>query len=1188
MKNLIELYDEHNGKSSDKWDIYLHTYHQYLSSSRMSVKNFLEIGVQNGGSLEIWREYFPVAENIIGCDINPDCEKLKYNDEAIKIVIGNSSTEDVKARIQDIAQSFDLIIDDGSHDSSDIIKSFLLYFPLVNEEGIYIVEDLHCSYWQNFEGGLYDPFSSMAFLKKLADVQNHEHWGIALSAEEFFRPFYQHYDCETLGSIDYSTIHSVTFLNSLCIIQKGKAKSNLLGVRHVVGDDELVVQGNKAHNGTFMPAMPQDGNFWSSLQTHPEMEWKKLVVAEQNLTKEILVQQQQINDLQQRLKGQDKHIRALEDSLMHFNQASQEKDQLIQCLSFDNQALLASTSWRITKPMRSAVLNIRRAKKAAKIITEVTKTHGVAYTYKKGMAVFKREGISGAIQRIRHVAAFQSMQSVRVQKTLPAISRESSKTLSLRVLIVAELSIPQCRKYRVEQKVELFKKLNVPVTVLNWHDIQACIDALQSHSLIIFYRVPAFDSVNRIFDECDRLNLPTYWEVDDLIFDAEVMRNSRTLNELDKDVFQGLLDGAHLYHSAMLRCKFAIASTPHLAEEMEAAGVQRAFVVENALDPETVVTASALPEIRKSREDDIIRIVYGSGTSTHNVDFLEASDAILSILKKHKNVHFRLIGTLELPKEYDVVQGQIERIEFCPYTDYLKILNECDISIAPLENYVFNDSKSNIKYIEASILGIPCICSPRPNFSNIISHGENGFLCDGTEQWVEAIEKLVDSVELRHSVGMQGKQTVLARYSQEFIAENQVKTLVDDFKRPGETAKKKILSVNCYYGPRSFGGATVVAEALNKRLNSHEQFDIHVFTALNEEYGQLNTLRRYEFDGQDCYGMVIPDALSSKKQIVNHDIDTEFSHVLDLVQPDLVHFHSIQGLGVTMLDICHERKIPIVVTAHDYWWLYENQFILSFDEKHKFRGLSKILDSTGLIENHDDYYQMKKRNSLKLATVILAPSLFTSEVYKREGFDNVLLNKNGIAAPASERLRLARRPLRFGYVGGNTNIKGFHLIKQVFADIPASQACLIIVDNTLNLGFPSFNAHDLEGINSFNVVPAFTQDEIDEFYAGIDVLLYPTQSKESFGLTVREALIRDVWVITSDAGGAAEDIIVGENGLVIPFNNDSKDLHQAVSETIEHFAKRDPSAPVTLPHSHIRSFDEQCEELSTIYLDILK
>ena len=321
---------------------------------------------------------------------------------------------------------------------------------------------------------------------------------------------------------------------------------------------------------------------------------------------------------------------------------------------------------------------------------------------------------------------------------------------------------------------------------------------------------------------------------------------------------------------------------------------------------------------------------------------------------------------------------------------------------------------------------------------------------------------------------------------------------------------------------------------------------------------------------------------------MNNDIDAEFKHVLDLVKPDLVHFHSIQGLGVTMLDICHQRNIPIVVTAHDYWWLYEHQFILSFDEKHKFRGLSKKLDSAQHLDDNDDYYQMKKRSALKLADVILAPSLFTSEVYKSEGFDNVRLNKNGVAAPSSERVRHPHQPLKFGYVGGNTNIKGFHLIKKVFSSIPASQACLVIVDNTLNLGFPSFSPDDLDGINSVEVVPAFTQAEIDDFYAGIDVLLYPTQSKESFGLTVREALIRDVWVITSDAGGAAEDIIVGENGLVIPFNNESKDLSKAVSETIEYFAKRDPTRPLTLPHSHIRNFDEQYEELSSIYLDVLK
>lgn len=189
MKNLKELYQEHNGKSSDKWDIYLSAYHEILSTRKNTLNNLLEIGVQNGGSLEIWRKYFPNAVNVVGCDINTDCEKLEYEDPAIKLVIGDSSTDYVKDKIAHVSSSYDVIIDDGSHNSSDIIKSFLLYFPLVEDNGVYIIEDLHCSYWAAFEGGLYDPYSSMAFLKKLADITNFEHWGINRSASDYLEPF---------------------------------------------------------------------------------------------------------------------------------------------------------------------------------------------------------------------------------------------------------------------------------------------------------------------------------------------------------------------------------------------------------------------------------------------------------------------------------------------------------------------------------------------------------------------------------------------------------------------------------------------------------------------------------------------------------------------------------------------------------------------------------------------------------------------------------------------------------------------------------------------------------------------------------------------------------------------------------------------------------------------------------------
>jgi hypothetical protein len=78
MKTLKELYMEHQGKVSDKWSLYLNEYERLLSPYRKMKINLLEIGVQNGGSLEIWGKYFPHAKKIIGCDINPDCKKLSY------------------------------------------------------------------------------------------------------------------------------------------------------------------------------------------------------------------------------------------------------------------------------------------------------------------------------------------------------------------------------------------------------------------------------------------------------------------------------------------------------------------------------------------------------------------------------------------------------------------------------------------------------------------------------------------------------------------------------------------------------------------------------------------------------------------------------------------------------------------------------------------------------------------------------------------------------------------------------------------------------------------------------------------------------------------------------------------------------------------------------------------------------
>jgi hypothetical protein len=147
----------------------------------------LEIDIQNGGSLEVWADYFANATIIVGCDIDPKCSNLVYESPKVRIVIGDVNNQATQTQIKKHAESYDIVIDDGSHKSSDIIQTFCEFFSGVKDGDIYIVEDLHAAYWRDYGGGLYAPTSANAFFKALTDVCNQEHLGKPFSLQEYFK-----------------------------------------------------------------------------------------------------------------------------------------------------------------------------------------------------------------------------------------------------------------------------------------------------------------------------------------------------------------------------------------------------------------------------------------------------------------------------------------------------------------------------------------------------------------------------------------------------------------------------------------------------------------------------------------------------------------------------------------------------------------------------------------------------------------------------------------------------------------------------------------------------------------------------------------------------------------------------------------------------------------------------------------
>jgi len=99
MKTIQQLYGEHDGKVSDKWSLYLVEYDRLFAPFRERPVRLLEIGIQNGGSLEHWGKYFRHAEKIVGCDLNPDCGRLQYDDPRIALVVADANTDEAQQQI---------------------------------------------------------------------------------------------------------------------------------------------------------------------------------------------------------------------------------------------------------------------------------------------------------------------------------------------------------------------------------------------------------------------------------------------------------------------------------------------------------------------------------------------------------------------------------------------------------------------------------------------------------------------------------------------------------------------------------------------------------------------------------------------------------------------------------------------------------------------------------------------------------------------------------------------------------------------------------------------------------------------------------------------------------------------------------------------------------------------------------
>jgi len=204
MNDLEKYFRNNNKRLIHKWHHYFEAYDNHFKRFRNQEIVILEIGVSQGGSLQMWKDYFGPKAKIYGIDVDPRCKQ--FEEENIEIFIGSQSDRNFLRDVLTKVPKFDILIDDGGHSMKQQIISFEELFNHIKEDGVYLCEDCHTSYWWNYGGGYQRKNSFIEYSKNWIDLLNAYHSKTARLKVTNFT----------------NSVKSIHYYDSIVVLEKGK------------------------------------------------------------------------------------------------------------------------------------------------------------------------------------------------------------------------------------------------------------------------------------------------------------------------------------------------------------------------------------------------------------------------------------------------------------------------------------------------------------------------------------------------------------------------------------------------------------------------------------------------------------------------------------------------------------------------------------------------------------------------------------------------------------------------------------------------------------------------------------------------------------------------------------------------------------------------------------------------------
>lgn len=385
----------------------------------------------------------------------------------------------------------------------------------------------------------------------------------------------------------------------------------------------------------------------------------------------------------------------------------------------------------------------------------------------KALEIIRQEGLSKCLEK-------------GYQKTKRVLHKNSkSKKYAFKdVLFISGCgaSVPHPHRYRVTHQREQLALMGIESDEV--YVTELTLDQLRYYRVFIFFRCPCIGIVESFIAQAKQLHKTVLFDVDDLVIDTKYTDQIPFVAHMSEKDKRGYDEGVESYGKTLRLCEGACTTTERLAEEL-GKYTPEVFINRNTasekmveLSQRAIYFRDVLPTLKITpkmnrvqcrqckwakkealkRQSHGLTLAYFSGSITHNDDFKMITPAVKGLMERDAKVELLIVGELTLSSDMEPFCKRIRVLPFLDWKELPGLIASVDINLAPLETGIFNEAKSENKWVEAALVKVPTIASRIGAFEQMIVDGETGVLCQTQQEWVDALEHMASDEAWRKQI----------------------------------------------------------------------------------------------------------------------------------------------------------------------------------------------------------------------------------------------------------------------------------------------------------------------------------------------------------------------------------------------------------------------------------------------------